>query len=73
MCADIPYRFQRGDSGGEVLQDPPGPVTAAIVDDDDLVRNALQPQLYVQMFDGRRNAAFLVTRRNDDGKPFEGT
>ena len=39
---------------------------AAVVDDDDLVRDAVEAQLDVQVLDRRGDAALLVARRNDD-------
>ena len=50
------------------MEDLPGAVGGAVVDDNYLVRHAAEFQLEVQMLDGGRDAAFLVPRGNDDGK-----
>ena len=68
-CAPgVLHRRQLRDPAAQVLENLPRRVRAAIVDDDDLVRNALQPQLEVQVLDRRRDAALLVPRRDDDGQ-----
>ncbi len=51
---------------GFFLEDWPRAVFGAVVDDDDFVRDAAEFQLEVQMLDGRRDAAFLIARGNDD-------
>ena len=40
----------------------------AVVDDDDFVRDTTEVQLEMEVLDGGRYAAFLVTRGDDDGK-----
>ncbi len=47
-----------------LLQQAPRGVCAAIVDDNDLVRNLLQVQFQVEMFDRGGNAALFVPRGN---------
>ena len=47
------------------LENLPGAVGGAVVDDDDLVRDAAEFQLEVQVLDGGCDASFLVTRGND--------
>jgi hypothetical protein len=73
-------RFRRGDrrqgtgdrrwrggveAGGFFLKDLQGAVGRAVIDDNYLVRDAAELQFEVQVLDGRCNAAFLVTRRDD--------
>jgi hypothetical protein len=50
------------------LQQLPGPVSAAVVYNDDFVRNVVKPQLNVKVFNGGTYASLLVPRRDDDGK-----
>ena len=50
------------------LEDWPGAVFGAVVDDDDFVRDAPEVQLEMQVLDGGRDAAFLVARWDDDGE-----
>jgi hypothetical protein len=55
------------------LEDWPGAVGGAVVDHDDFVRDTAEVQLEMQVLDGGRDAAFLVTRGDDDGqKPERG-
>jgi hypothetical protein len=48
------------------LEDGPGAVGGAVVDNDYLVRDAAEFQLEVQVLDGGCDAAFLVARGDDD-------
>ena len=50
----------------QLLQNLPGPVRAAVVDHDDLVRDAVEAQLEVEVLHGRGDAALLVPGGNDD-------
>ena len=50
------------------MEDWPGAVFGAVVDDDDFVRDAAEVQLEMQVLDGGRDAALLVTRGDDDGQ-----
>jgi hypothetical protein len=45
-----------------------GPIVAAIIDDNDLVRHVMNGQLEVQMPHGGRDAVRLVACRYDDGQ-----
>lgn len=56
---------------GFFLEDLPCAVGGAVVDDDDLMRDAAELQLKVQVLDGGRDATLLVTCRNDDGQESE--
>jgi hypothetical protein len=56
---------------GFFLEDFPGAVGGAVVDDDDFVRDAAEFQFEVQMFDGGCNAAFFIPGGNDDGQEAE--
>ena len=47
------------------MEDLPGAVGGAVVDDDDFVRDAAKFQLEVKVFNGGRDAAFLVARGDD--------
>ena len=51
---------------GFFLEDLPRAVFGAVVDDNYLVRDAAEFQLEVQVLDGGCDAAFIVTRGNDD-------
>lgn len=51
---------------GLFLEDLPGAVFGAVVDDNDFVRHAAEVQLEMQVLDGGRDAAFLVARGDDD-------
>ena len=53
---------------GFFLEDLPGAVFGAVVDDDDFVRDSAEIQLKMKVLDGGRDAAFLVTRWDDDGE-----
>ncbi len=50
------------------MEDLPGAVFGAVVDDDDFMRDAAEVQLEMKVLDGGRYAAFLVTRGDDDGE-----
>ena len=67
--------FWTGRSSGrrclQVLQQLPGPVRAAVVHHDDLVGDALQAQLQVEMLDGRADAPLLIAGGNDDREQLE--
>ena len=66
------WRRTRGiQAFGFFLEDLPGAVFGAVVDDDDFVRDAAEVQLEMEMLDGRCDAAFLVTRGNDDRQESE--
>ncbi len=56
---------------GFFLEDLPSAVRGAVVDDDDFVRDAAEVQLEMQVLDGGRDAAFLITRGDDDGQELE--
>jgi hypothetical protein len=47
------------------LENVPRSVLAAIVDDNDFVRDPAEPQFEVQMLNRRRNTFLFVTRGND--------
>jgi hypothetical protein len=53
------------------LEDLPGAVGGAVVDDDDFMRDAAEIQLKVQVLDGGRDAAFFVAGGDDDGEEAE--
>ena len=53
-------------AAGFFLEDLPGAVGRAVVNDDDFMRHTAEFQFEVKMFDGGRNAALLVAGRNDD-------
>lgn len=53
---------------GFFSEDFPRAVGGSVVDHDDFVRDAAKVQLEVEVLDGGRDAAFLVTGRNDDGE-----
>jgi hypothetical protein len=50
---------------GFFLEDLPGAVGRTVVDYDDFVRDAAEVQLEMQVLDGGRDTAFLVTRGDD--------
>jgi hypothetical protein len=56
---------------GFFLEDWPGAVGGAVIDHDDLVRDAAEFQLEVEVLHGRCDAAFLVTRGDDDRQESE--
>ena len=53
---------------GFFLEDRPGAIFGAVVDEDDFLWDSAEVQLKMKMLDGRRDAAFLVARGNDDGE-----
>ena len=53
------------------MKNLPCAVGGTVVDDNDLVRDAAEIQLEVQMLDGGGDAAFLVARGNDDRQESE--
>jgi hypothetical protein len=53
VVAGILYRPQGGHAGGRFAQHGPGGVGAAVVHGHDFVFDIVQPQLDVQMFNGR--------------------
>ncbi len=53
------------------MEDCPRAVGGAVVDDNYFMRDASEVQLEVEMFDGRRDAAFLVARGDDDRQESE--
>jgi len=57
----------RREAVGFFLEDLPRAVGGAVVVDDDFVRHTAQLQFEVQVFNGGRDAAFLVARGNNDG------
>jgi hypothetical protein len=59
------------EAGGFFLEDLPGAVGGAVVDHDDFVRDTAEGQLEMEVLDGGRDAAFLVTRGDDDGEESE--
>jgi len=67
-CFGIAVFRGRVEAIGFCLEDLPGAVGGAVVDDDNLVRDAAEFQLEVQVLDGGRDAAFLVAGGDDDGQ-----
>ena len=59
------YRNQFGKPDFDLDEPFPGPVGAAIVNDDNLVRHVMQPQFQMEMLHRGTDAAFLIARRND--------
>jgi hypothetical protein len=59
------------EAGGFFLEDCPRAVCGAVVDDNYFMRDASEVQLEVEMFDGRRDAALLVARGDDDRQESE--
>src|SRR5205823_14427877 len=55
----------------QILQDCPGPVGAAIVHDDNLMRHVPETQLKCQVFDRGGDARLFVARRNYDAEEFK--
>jgi len=55
----------------EQMEDWPGAVGGAVVDDDDFVRDTAEIQLEMEVLDGGRDAAFLVARGDDDRQESE--
>jgi hypothetical protein len=53
------------------LEDLPGAVGGAVVDNDYLVRDAAEVQLEVEVLDGGRDAAFFVAGGDDDRQESE--
>ena len=53
---------------GFFLEDLPGAVGGAVVNDDDFMRDAAEFQLEVKVLDGGCDAPFLVAGGNDDGE-----
>jgi hypothetical protein len=60
--------MQLGDALTEVVEDLPGSVAAAVVDDDNLVRHVVEVELKVKVFDGGADAAFFIACGHDDGE-----
>ena len=54
-----------------LLEDGPGVVGGAVIDHDDLMRDAAEFQLEVKVLDGGRDAAFFVAGGDDDGEEAE--
>ncbi len=59
------HRNQLGKFGFDLGKQFPGPVGAAIINDNDLVRHVMQPQFQMKVLHGGTDAAFLITRGND--------
>jgi hypothetical protein len=57
-------RIYLGNTPPQLIEDLPCFVRAAVVNNDNLVRDVMQPQLYVEMLDGGRNAVLFIARRN---------
>src|SRR5699024_5132540 len=64
MQTIVLHGAQSGNSGRFVLENVPGGIGAAVVDDDDLMGNAVELELGVEMLDGPGDTTFLVMRRN---------
>ncbi len=62
----IPQRHERRNTGADFFENGPGAIPAVVVDNNDFVRNIVQPQLDEQVLDGRGDAAFLIARGNND-------
>ncbi len=73
MLAGILERLESGDTLARIKQLLPGGVAAAIIDDNDFVRNAAKPQFEMQMFDRGRDASLLIARGNDDAQKPSGS
>jgi hypothetical protein len=54
------------------LENAPGLISAAVVHDDDFVRNVVEAQLHVKLLDGGCNAALFVTSRDNDAEAMKG-
>ena len=65
--SEIGVRRRRGriQAGGFFLEDWPGAVFRAVVDDDDFMRDAAEVQFEVQVLYGGRDAVLLVACGND--------
>ena len=60
------HRPQLRNRGAQLLENFPGAVLAAVVDDNNFVRNIATPQLHVKMLHRDGDATFFIARRNDD-------
>ena len=67
MPALILYRPEFRNPRLDFLEQLPRLVRAAVIDHDDFMRDILELEFQVQVFNGGTDAALLVTRRNDDG------
>jgi len=65
MRAVIAYRFYLGDARRRLADDLWGLVCAAVIDDDDFVRDGVQCQFEVKVLECACDAALLVKRRYD--------
>ena len=63
---NILHRTQLGQAPGALLQKLPGTIGAAVVNDDDLVRNRVEQQHGMQRFYRGADALLLVSGRNHD-------
>jgi hypothetical protein len=54
--------------GGEPLQDRPCAIGATIIHRDDLMRDFMQIQFQIQVFDGGSDAPFFITGWDYDAK-----
>jgi hypothetical protein len=50
----------------------PGGICAAVIHDNNLVRNTLDAQFQMQVLDGGDDAAFFIARRNHDAQQLQG-
>jgi hypothetical protein len=66
--ANLSDRVRGVQAVGFFLEDLPGAVGGAVVNDDDFVRDTAKIQFEVQVLDSGCDAAFLVARRDDDGE-----
>jgi hypothetical protein len=69
--AIILHRMKLADFSGFFLKDCPGAIRAAVIHRDDLVWHAAKLQFDVQVFDGGRDAAFLIACWNHYRKQFK--
>ena len=68
MLSLILYWAQGRNSCPCLLEDIPCRVSAAIIDDNDLVIDVMKAQLNVKVLNGTGNATVFVLRRDDNGK-----
>ena len=66
--AGLESAVSSGMRAGEFGHDFRGRIGAAVIHHHDFVRHIAQAKFGVKMFDCRGNAAFLIARRDDNGK-----
>ena len=71
VTALVPDGMQLGDALFEALQHLPRAVPAAIVNDEDLVRDAVERQFEMKMLDGARDRRLFVTGGDDHAQALE--